>query len=53
MTRRAHVRPVTRAARARWAETHPTEPAWRLAVGVLGLLLVFVAACVLLPVVAP
>jgi hypothetical protein len=49
MTRAPHVRPVTRAARARWAETHPQEPAWRLAVGLVGMLLTLVVACVLLP----
>jgi hypothetical protein len=50
MTRQPHVRPVTRAARYRWAETHPGEPRWRLAIGLVGMLLAFVATCVLLPV---
>jgi hypothetical protein len=49
-TRRlAHVRPVTRAAKHRWAELHPQEPAWRLAVGLVGLLLTMFAFFWLLP----
>jgi uncharacterized iron-regulated membrane protein len=49
MTRPPHVRPVTRAARYRWRELHPQEPAWRLAVVLVGMLLTLVVACVLAP----
>jgi hypothetical protein len=49
MTRPPHVRPVTRAAKHRWAELHPQEPAWRLAVGLVGLLLTMFAFFWLLP----
>jgi hypothetical protein len=49
MNRAPHVHPVTRAAKYRWRESHPQEPAWRLAVGML---LTLVVACVLAPVMA-
>jgi hypothetical protein len=53
MNRAPHVHPVTRAAKYRWRETHPQEPAWRLAVGLVGMLLTLVVACWLAPVMAP
>jgi hypothetical protein len=49
MTRPPHVRPVTRAARYRWRELHPPEPKWRLAVGLVGMLLTMFAFFWLLP----
>jgi hypothetical protein len=51
--RQPHVRPVTRAARYRWAETHPGEPRWREAIGIVAIVALAFVLLWILPVMVP